>query len=154
MKRKIGELFNKPLVQGNENVLSSNEILVEQKGDTINLKERVNGGVKVISGGSSGGNTGGDVGFLYFDVGGVTSSHKLEMLSISLQINNGTIASSSLHAFESNGVENNISFRKICVPYGYPYNEEQITTKEMVRELVIGVGGTEITEQEFFDTAE
>lgn len=28
MKRKVGELFNKPIVQGNENVLSSNEILV------------------------------------------------------------------------------------------------------------------------------
>lgn len=50
MKRKVGELFNKPIVQGNENVLSSNEILVEQKGDTFSLKERKDNDVKVISG--------------------------------------------------------------------------------------------------------
>lgn len=55
MKRKVGELFNKPIVQGNENVLSSNEILVEQKGNTFSLKERVNGEVKEVSGSSTGG---------------------------------------------------------------------------------------------------
>lgn len=51
MKRKVGELFNKPIVQGNENELSSNEILVEQKGNTFILKERVNGEIKEVSGG-------------------------------------------------------------------------------------------------------
>lgn len=53
MKRKVGKLFNKPIVQGNENVLSSNEILVEQKGNTFSLKERVNGEIKEVSGGSA-----------------------------------------------------------------------------------------------------
>lgn len=52
MKRKVGELFNKPIVQGNENVLSPNEILVEQKGNTFSLKERVNGEIKEIGGSS------------------------------------------------------------------------------------------------------
>lgn len=53
MKIKVGELFNKPIVQGNENILLPHEILVEQNGDTISLKKRVNGKVTQIT---SGGN--------------------------------------------------------------------------------------------------
>lgn len=53
MKRKIDKINNKRLVIGGGiNNLSNNEILVEQKGDSISLKERVGNEVKELSGGS------------------------------------------------------------------------------------------------------
>jgi hypothetical protein len=79
MKRKVGELFNKPIVQGNENVLSSNEILVEQKGDTFSLKERVNGEIKEVSGsGSSNEGLGSNI--EYLDVSGVDVPYEMPTL--------------------------------------------------------------------------
>lgn len=82
MKRKVGELFNKPIVQGNENVLSSNEILVEQKGNTFSLKERVNGEIKEVSGGSFSGS--GVSSIEYLDVSGVNRHIKQTLLFFSL----------------------------------------------------------------------
>jgi hypothetical protein len=52
--KKIGKLNGRHLVLGNENELSAHQILVSVKNDTINLKERVNGKIKEISGGSKG----------------------------------------------------------------------------------------------------
>lgn len=51
-KVKVEKINNKRLVMGiSPNELSNNEILVEQNGDTISLKERVNGKVKQITSG-------------------------------------------------------------------------------------------------------
>lgn len=56
-KQKIKTINGKRLVVGNVNELTNNEILVEQKGDTISLKERVNGEIKELSGNSGGSDT-------------------------------------------------------------------------------------------------
>lgn len=59
MKRKIDKINNKRLVMGGGiNNLTSNEILVEQKGNTFSLKERVNGEIREVSGSNSGGGGG------------------------------------------------------------------------------------------------
>lgn len=53
MKKKITTIKNKRLVEGEENLLTKNEILVETKGDTITLKERDDSGkIKQLSGSS------------------------------------------------------------------------------------------------------
>ena len=85
MKRKVGELFNKPIVQGNENVLSSNEILVEQKGNTFSLKERVNGEIKEVSGGNSGGGDGSALPikeYYLYNSNGIDASTALTLMNI------------------------------------------------------------------------
>lgn len=56
-KQKIKTINGKRLVVGNVNELTNNEILVEQKGDSISLKERVNGEIKELSSNSGGSDT-------------------------------------------------------------------------------------------------
>lgn len=91
MKRKIDKIKNKRLVMGDINNLSSNEILVEQKGDTISLKERVNGEIKEVSGGS---NEGGSLNLEYLDLNGLENENYFPGLlqasvSIKAKISNG-----------------------------------------------------------------
>lgn len=52
MKNRIYKIKDKILVQGNENKLTENEILVKEENGYVVLKERVNGEVKSIAGGS------------------------------------------------------------------------------------------------------
>lgn len=51
-KNRIYKIKDKILVQGNENKLTENEILVKEENGSIVLKERVNGEVKSIAGSS------------------------------------------------------------------------------------------------------
>lgn len=51
-KNRIYKIKDKILVQGNENELTENELLVKEENDSVVLKERVNGEVKSISGGN------------------------------------------------------------------------------------------------------
>jgi hypothetical protein len=55
MKNRVYKIKDKILVQGNENELTKNEILVKEENDSVVLKERVNGEVKdiVVKGGAS-----------------------------------------------------------------------------------------------------
>lgn len=52
MKKKVGNLFNKPVVQGNLNEINSNEIHIKTEGGGITLSERKNGNLETISGGN------------------------------------------------------------------------------------------------------
>lgn len=77
MKRKIDKIKNKRLVMGGSiNNLSPNEILVEQKGDTISLKERINGEIKEVSGNSNESN-----GYVYYDLRNASFEAKTMFLS-------------------------------------------------------------------------
>lgn len=49
MKKRIFTVKDKILVKGDENKLNNNEILVEDEGALLVLKERVNGKIKTIS---------------------------------------------------------------------------------------------------------
>jgi hypothetical protein len=49
MKKRIFTVKDKILVKGDENKLNNNEILVEDEGTLLVLKERVNGKIKTIS---------------------------------------------------------------------------------------------------------
>lgn len=53
MKNRIYKIKDKILVQGNENKLTENEILVKEENGSVVLKERVNGEVKSIAGGGN-----------------------------------------------------------------------------------------------------
>lgn len=55
MKNRIYKIKDKILVQGNENELTKDEVLVKEENGSVVLKERVNGEVKdiVIKGGNS-----------------------------------------------------------------------------------------------------
>ena len=52
MKNRIYKIKDKILVQGDENLLKENEVLVKEENDSVVLKERVNGEVKSIAGSS------------------------------------------------------------------------------------------------------
>lgn len=57
-KQRIHTIKNKILVQGDENLLTNNEILVTETPEGVSLKERTSEGIKTISGGGGGeGNT-------------------------------------------------------------------------------------------------
>ena len=53
MKNRIYKIKDKILVRGNENELTKYEVLVKEENGSVVLKERVNGEVKSIAGGSS-----------------------------------------------------------------------------------------------------
>lgn len=152
MKRKVGELFNKPIVQGNENVLSSNEILVKRKGNTLSLKERVNGEIKEVSGG-----------------GGVDSSSKtfIQYFKVPKGWNNATFArmfgvilkvelNGKLAIYPSSMVNN--AADSSMVAYGImpnlPINTSEVTAKNLKEHLdsthSMLFTQTEITEEEFY----
>lgn len=54
-KQRINTIKNKILVQGDENLLTNNEILVTETPEGVSLKERTSEGIKTISGGGGGG---------------------------------------------------------------------------------------------------
>lgn len=54
-KQRIHTIKNKILVQGDENLLTNNEILVTETPEGVSLKERTSEGIKTISGGGGGG---------------------------------------------------------------------------------------------------
>lgn len=51
MKNRVYKIKDKILVQGNENELTENEVLVKEENGSVILKERVNGEIKSIAGG-------------------------------------------------------------------------------------------------------
>jgi hypothetical protein len=53
MKNRVYKIKDKILVQGNENELTENEVLVKEQNGSVILKERVNGEIKSIAGGST-----------------------------------------------------------------------------------------------------
>lgn len=53
--RKIGELKGKPIIEGNPNEIKNNQIHYKESEGNINLSERKNGSLEVISSSSSGG---------------------------------------------------------------------------------------------------
>lgn len=53
MKNRVYKIKDKILVQGNENKLTENEVLVKEENGSVILKERVNGEIKSIAGGST-----------------------------------------------------------------------------------------------------
>lgn len=53
MKNRVYKIKDKILVQGNENELTENEVLIKEQNGSIILKERVNGEVKNITEGST-----------------------------------------------------------------------------------------------------
>lgn len=153
MKRKVGELFNKPIVQGNENVLSSNEILVEQKGNTFSLKERVNGEIKEVSGG--GGVDSSSKNFIqYFKVSkGWNKAFSARMYGVILkaQEHNGNLGIYPT-SMTNNTIESSI------VAYGIMPNLPISTTSTSAKNLKEYLDNiapylftqTEITEEEFY----
>ncbi|MBQ5929283.1 MAG: hypothetical protein IIX02_00655 [Clostridia bacterium] len=55
--RKVGELKGKPIVEGNPNEVKNNQIHYKESEGNINLSERKNGSLEVISGSSGGGSS-------------------------------------------------------------------------------------------------
>ena len=53
MKKRVYKIKDKILVQGDENLLTEDEVLVKEENGSVLLKERVNGEVKDIVGGGS-----------------------------------------------------------------------------------------------------
>lgn len=152
MKRKVGELFNKPIVQGNENVLLPNEILVERKGNTLSLKERVNGEIKEVSGGG-GADSSSKTFIQYFKVPkGWNRATFARMYGVILKAE----ANGNLKIYPSSMVNNSID--SSIVAYGImpnlPINTSEVTAKNLKEYLDISqpmlFTQTEITEEEFY----
>lgn len=143
-KVKVEKINNKRLVMGiSPNELSNNEILVEQNGDTISLKERVNGKVTQIT---SGGNQPIEIndGREYYCI-----DHEFLVQIYAC----GFIALTSV--IERTGYNNHLiqgtGRNPLCVEVGNELLEEEITSKEKIKTIEGFEKQIQITKYNYFN---
>lgn len=155
MKRKVGELYNVPIVEGDPNLLKSNEILHKGGGQ---LSKRNNTG-KIEDLGNSDSGEGGGSNIEYFKVSDIPSGKPtmgmtLCSIGVKLQAEDGNIyiaAPSMLSAFNIKGT----ALGYMVLPDMKVYIEGMIMTTREYFNTVAGQGSYDalprITEEEFYN---
>lgn len=94
-KRKVGELFGKPIVQGGEdNTLTVNEILLQEEGNKITLSERDSDKVKSITNKRT----------IYFQPGNIISDELVSAFSTLVYLSNEFYYKDFQHPLNMNSV--------------------------------------------------
>lgn len=159
MKKRVYKIKDKILVQGDENLLNEDEVLVKEENDSVILKERVNGNVKdiVVKGGAT---------LKYIDVTNTDGSFIEVLRAVSLLDKNILGESGNLTVLITPGrtftAAPDIVLTAVAIDFEtitqlYPYGAE--LEPMPIRELLIKLGITQealdslsyISKEQFYD---